>query len=75
LIGNHDEAINSYEHALRANPQSIPAMVAISGIMRQQEQYHKAVDYLQSILKLDATNGEIWGSLGMPHSFMLLAKT
>lgn len=65
LVGNSDEAIASYEHALRANPRSITAMIAISGILRHQEQFHKAVDFIQNILKLDPSNGEIWGSLGM----------
>ncbi len=64
LISSNDEAIGAYEHALRANPRSIPAMNAISSILRSQEQFHKAVDYLQNILKLDPNNGEVWGSLG-----------
>jgi glucose repression mediator protein len=64
MLGNLDEAINSYEHALRANSRSIPAMNAISAILRTQEQFHKAVDYLNNILKLDPSNGDVWGSLG-----------
>jgi general transcriptional corepressor CYC8 len=56
--------MGAYEHALRSNPRSIPAMNAISGILRAQEQFHKAVEYLQSILKLDGNNGDVWGSLG-----------
>jgi glucose repression mediator protein len=64
LLGNLDEAMASYEHALRANPRSIPAMNAISCILRTQEQFHKAVEYLQNILKLDGNNGDVWGSLG-----------
>lgn len=39
-------------------------MNAISCILRTQEQFHKAVEYLQSILKLDNNNGDVWGSLG-----------
>ncbi len=54
----------AYEQALRANPQSIPAMNAISLILRQREEFSKAVEYLQAILKLDPNNGEVWGSLG-----------
>jgi glucose repression mediator protein len=63
-MGNLDEATSAYEHAIRANPRSIPAMNAISCILRTQEQFHKAVEYLRNILKLDATNGDVWGSLG-----------
>jgi glucose repression mediator protein len=54
----------AYEHALRANPRSIAAMNAISCILRTQEHFHKAVEYLQNILKLDGNNGDVWGSLG-----------
>lgn len=65
LLGNLDEAMIAYEHALSANPNSIPAMNAISLILRTREDFHKAVEYLQAILKIDANNGEVWGSLGM----------
>jgi general transcriptional corepressor CYC8 len=64
MIGSLDDAIQSYEHALRANQRSIQAMNAISAILRTQEQFHKAVDYLNNILKLDPNNGDVWGSLG-----------
>jgi general transcriptional corepressor CYC8 len=64
MIGNLDEATGAYEHALRANPRSIPAMNAISAILRTQEQFHKAVEYLNNILKLEPNNGDVWGSLG-----------
>ena len=64
MIGSLDDAIVSYESALRANPRSIPAMNAISAILRTQENFHKAVEYLNQILKLDPNNGDVWGSLG-----------
>lgn len=74
LLGNLDEAMLAYEHALNANPNSIPAMNAISLILRTREDFHKAVEYLQAILKIDANNGEVWGSLGIfnfirPHVY------
>jgi hypothetical protein len=57
--------MSAYEHALHANPNSVPAMNAISLILRTREEFGKAVDYLQAILKIDDRNGEVWGSLGM----------
>lgn len=63
----------AYEHALRANPRSIPAMNSMSGILRNQEQFHKAVEYLQNILKLEPNNGEVWGSLGKCRPLKYLA--
>ncbi|CAF9920979.1 MAG: hypothetical protein GOMPHAMPRED_002193 [Gomphillus americanus] len=70
LIGNHDEAINCYEHALRHNQYSVPAMSSISAILRTREQFAKAVEYLQAILKIDGNNGEVWGSLG--HCYLMM---
>ena len=57
----------AYEQALRANPNSIQAMNAISLILRTREEFPKAVEYLQAILKLDQHNGEVWGSVGECH--------
>ncbi|KAI1004755.1 General transcriptional corepressor [Podosphaera aphanis] len=70
VLNNLDEAMIAYEHALRHNPRSIQAMSAISSILRTQEQFYKAVEYLQSILKLDANNGDVWGSLG--HCYLMM---
>jgi tetratricopeptide (TPR) repeat protein len=63
-MGNLDGAMEAYEHALRHNQWSIQAMNQISAILRTKEQFPKAVEYLQNILKIDGNNGEVWGSLG-----------
>ena len=65
LMGDLDGAIVAYEQALRHNQFSIPSMNAISCILRTKENFPKAVEYLQAIVKLEANNGEVWGSLGM----------
>ena len=66
LMGDLDGALAAYEQALRHNYQSITAMNAISCILRTKENFPRAVEFLQSILKLDPNNGEVWGSLGEP---------
>lgn len=66
-MGDLDGGMAAYEQALRHNQWSIPAMTAISQIMRTREQFPKAIEYLQQVLKLDPQSGETWGSLGM-HS-------
>jgi len=63
-MGNLDDAVMAYEQALRHNMQSIQAMNAISCILRTKENFPRAVEFLQAILKLDSSNGEVWGSLG-----------
>lgn len=64
LQGDSDGALFAYEQALRHNFQSIQALNAISCILRTKENFPRAVEYLQTILKLDQANGEVWGSLG-----------
>lgn len=70
LLGHQEDAMAAYEHALRANPNSVPAMNAISLILRTREEFGKAIDYLQAILKIDGNNGEVWGSLG--HCYLMI---
>jgi glucose repression mediator protein len=62
--------MQAYEAALRMNPYSVSAMNSISCILRTKEQFPKAVDYLQSILNMEPSNGEIWGSLG--HCYLMM---
>lgn len=69
-MGDLEGAMNAYEQALRHNQWSIPAMNAISCILRTKEQFPKAIEYLQNILKLDPSSGETWGSLGHCHLMM-----
>ncbi|KAI1269622.1 hypothetical protein F5Y18DRAFT_370800 [Xylariaceae sp. FL1019] len=70
LLGNLEDAMQAYERALGANPNSVSAMNAISLILRTREKFGEAVEYLQAILKIDANNGEVWGSLG--HCYLMM---
>ena len=63
-VGDLDGAIQGFEQALRHNQWSLPAMNGIAGVLKAREQYPKAVEYFQNILKIDSTDGKIWGSLG-----------
>ncbi|KAL2180042.1 uncharacterized protein P884DRAFT_193363 [Thermothelomyces heterothallicus CBS 202.75] len=69
-MGNLDDAMASYERALRTNPNSIPAMSAMSSVLRTREDFPKAAEYLNAILKLDERNGEAWGCLG--HCYLMM---
>ena len=69
-MNDHDSALHAYEQALRHNHNSVQAMNAISSILRTKENFPRAVEYLQAILKIDQSNGEVWSSLGrlpFPH--------
>ena len=65
MMGDLDSAVQSYESAIRHNRYCITAMNQISAIYRTKENFPKAVEYLQEILKLDPNNGEVMGSLGV----------
>ena len=71
LQGDLDGAVGAYEQALRHNQYSIQAMNSISCILRTKEHFPRAVEYLNGILKLDASNGEVWGSLGKKPDLIL----
>jgi general transcriptional corepressor CYC8 len=64
LQNDQDGALYSYEQVLRHNQYSVPAMLAISHILRSRDQFAPAIDYLRHITKIDSTNGDVWGSLG-----------
>jgi glucose repression mediator protein len=70
VCNNLDEAMHSYEIALRHNPRSVQAMSAISAVLRTQEKFPRAVEHLNQILKLEQNNGEVWGSLG--HCYLMM---
>ncbi|ODQ74569.1 hypothetical protein LIPSTDRAFT_81159 [Lipomyces starkeyi NRRL Y-11557] len=70
MMGDHDRAMHAYEAALRHNPYSIPAMSAIANILRQKEQFARAVEYYQSILTFSQESGETWGALG--HCYLMM---
>ena len=69
-MGELDGAIQSYERAMNFNQWSVPAMLAISCILRSKDQFTSAVEYLRQILKVDASNGEVWSSLG--HCYLMM---
>lgn len=64
LQDDGEGAIAAYEHAIKHNSYSIPAMSAIAAIFRNRDQYNISIEYLRTILKIDLANGEVWGQLG-----------
>lgn len=69
-MNEYERALTSYECVLRHNPYSVPAMTQIALILHANEQYQRAAEYFQSILNIDQSNGEIWGSLG--HCYLMM---
>ncbi|KAF2718472.1 TPR-like protein [Polychaeton citri CBS 116435] len=69
-MGDLDGATQAYEHAMNFNQWSVPAMMAISYILRSKDQFTAAVEYLRQILKVEQNNGEVWSSLG--HCYLMM---
>jgi len=63
-LNDSDGAIHGYEQALRQNPYSAPALLAIANILRGRDQFAQAIEYLKAITKFDERNGEVWATLG-----------
>lgn len=63
---NHNgQALESYQRALFHNKNSIEALRAVASILRTDDKYEAAVDYIRTILQLNPSDGESWSSLGM----------
>ena len=70
MMGELDGATQAYERAMTFNQRSVPAMLAISCILRAKDQFTAAVEYLRQILIVEPTNGEVWSSLG--HCYLMM---
>lgn len=69
-MGELDGATQAYERAMNFNRWSVPAMLAISCILRSKDQFTAAVEYLRQIIKIEPNNGEVWSSLG--HCYLMM---
>jgi Flp pilus assembly protein TadD len=41
----------------------------MASILRAEDKYDAAIDYIRNILTLNSADGESWSSLGMCHIF------
>jgi general transcriptional corepressor CYC8 len=65
LTGDLDNALYAYEQALRHDQWSTRNLNAISSILRAREKYPEAMEFLKNVLKVEPSNGEAWGNLGI----------
>jgi len=61
---HNGQALESYQRALFHNKNSIEALRAVASILRTEDKYEAAVDYIRTILQLNPADGESWSSLG-----------
>lgn len=56
---NHLEAKGIFESILKRKPQFTAALIGIGLVLEEEEEYAKAVDFLEQALKQDPSNGRI----------------
>jgi glucose repression mediator protein len=69
------QAMECYQNALRHNRNSIEALRAVASILRAEDKYEQAVEFIRNILALNPADGESWSSLGMLALYDLTIPT
>ncbi|KAL9086659.1 MAG: hypothetical protein Q9159_004068 [Coniocarpon cinnabarinum] len=67
---NHEMAFQAYERALHYNDVSVDALQSVANVLRAEDKYAEAAQYLDTIIKMDSANGEAWSSLG--HCYLMM---
>lgn len=73
-LGNTELAIFSYKRALNFNNFSMEALHSIASVLRSEDKYGEAVEYIKTILQMDPHNGESWSSLGPSRPLLLVPR-
>lgn len=63
-MSNNQVALDAYHAVLKWDKWNIPALRGIAGILRSEDKFDQAVDYIRSILGVQPSDGESWSSLG-----------
>ena len=69
-----ESAQHSYEQALKFNPWSLAALQGTASVLRSQDKFTLAADYLRTVTKIDPNNGDAWGHLGAPRPSALTLR-
>jgi glucose repression mediator protein len=64
LFKDEENALQSYNCALKSNAGCVPAMMAIANMLKERDQYGPAIEYYRNITKFEEGNGDVWANLG-----------
>lgn len=59
------DAMDSYHQVLRYDKANVSALRGIASILRSEDKYDQAVEYIKNIIAAVPNDGESWSSLGM----------
>lgn len=65
LMDNKPLAIEAYQRTLYYNKDSVDALRCIASVLRADDKYEEAVEYIKTLLALNPNDGESHSSLGM----------
>ena len=71
-VNDLQKAADAYEHVLRHNDRNVHALLQLASISRLQERFSDAVNYLNTVLKIDGSSGEVHGAIG--HCYLTLSQ-
>lgn len=71
-VNDLQKAADAYEHALKHNDRNVHALLQLASISRLQERFSDAVNYLQKVLDIDGSSGEVHGAIG--HCYLTLSQ-
>jgi tetratricopeptide (TPR) repeat protein len=63
MLGNHGEAMTSYETAIEKDPKNTAAYIRIGKIWTGAKQYEKAIEYLQKAIELAPNDAQAYKDL------------
>lgn len=63
-MAHNPQALEAYKRAHSHDKQNVDALRCIASILRTEDQYESAIEYIRQILQLCPTDGESWSSLG-----------
>mmetsp|Transcript_16312 Transcript_16312/g.42001 ORF Transcript_16312/g.42001 Transcript_16312/m.42001 type:complete len:690 (-) Transcript_16312:403-2472(-) len=72
LMGDRDEAYLAYEKVLRHNPNNVVAMTQVGVVLTKNDEYQKAIKYLQKVTSVDPRCGEAWAVLA--HAYVMIGE-
>ena len=57
-------AVEAYQRTLSYNKDNVDALRAIAGVLRAEDKYEEAIEYIKALLLINDRDGEAHSSIG-----------